>query len=44
KTNEPAWVVHVAQRIAELKGCGVDEVARKTTANFERFTTASLAS
>lgn len=44
KTNEPAWVVHVAQRIAELKGCGVGEVARKTTANFERFTTASLAS
>lgn len=37
KTNQPAWVVHVAERIAELKGCEMGEVAAKTTANFLRF-------
>lgn len=37
KVNEPAWVVHVAARIAELKGIGVAEVARVTTENFVRF-------
>jgi TatD DNase family protein len=37
KTNEPAYVVHVAQRIADLKGVSVEEVARVTTANFSRF-------
>jgi TatD DNase family protein len=37
KTNEPAYVVHVAQRIADLKQVPVSEVAQKTTANFDRF-------
>jgi TatD DNase family protein len=37
KVNEPAWVVHVAERLAELKGLPVADVARATTANFERF-------
>ena len=37
KTNEPAWVVHVAQRIADLKGLPLQTVARATMANFERF-------
>ena len=37
KVNEPAWVVHVAERLAELKGVPVADVARATTANFERF-------
>ncbi|MGA0090129.1 MAG: TatD family hydrolase, partial [Burkholderiaceae bacterium] len=37
KTNEPAFVVHVAERIAELKGLAVEEVAEVTTQNFCRF-------
>lgn len=43
KTNEPAFVVHVAQRIAELKGCSVEEVAVATSRNFDRFREARLA-
>ena len=35
KTNQPAWVVHVAARLAELKGLKVEQVAAATTANFE---------
>ncbi|MGA1692032.1 MAG: TatD family hydrolase [Burkholderiaceae bacterium] len=37
KTNEPAWVVHVAQRIADLKGMPLEAVAKATMVNFERF-------
>lgn len=37
KVNEPAYVVLVAQKIAELKGVSVEEVSRLTTANFDRF-------
>jgi TatD DNase family protein len=37
KVNEPAFVVHVAQKIADLKGVGLEEVARVTAHNFERF-------
>lgn len=37
KTNEPAFVVHVAERIAELKGLTVKDVAEATTQNFCRF-------
>jgi TatD DNase family protein len=37
KTNQPAWVAHVAAKLAELKGLPVTEVARATTANFERL-------
>lgn len=37
KTNEPALVRHVAQKCAELRGEDPDEVARQTTANFERL-------
>lgn len=37
KTNHPALVVHVAARLAELKGVPVAEVARATSANFERL-------
>jgi TatD DNase family protein len=34
KTNEPAFVKHVAEEIARLREIPVDEVARATTANF----------
>jgi TatD DNase family protein len=34
RRNEPAWVVHVAQTLAEVWGTPVDEVLRQTTANF----------
>jgi TatD DNase family protein len=34
KTNEPAYVPHVAAQLAALKGVEVDEIARVTTANF----------
>ena len=37
KTNEPAWVVHVAQRIADLKRMPLEAVAKATMVNFERF-------
>jgi TatD DNase family protein len=35
KTNQPAYVVHVAKQVAELKGVPFDDVARQTTRNFE---------
>jgi TatD DNase family protein len=35
KTNQPAWVVHVAEQLAVLKGLDVATVAQATTANFE---------
>ena len=37
KRNEPAYVVGTAQRIADLRGVSVDEIARATTANFEQL-------
>ena len=36
KQNEPAYVRHVAQAIADLKGMRLEEVGRITTDNFER--------
>jgi TatD DNase family protein len=35
KTNTPALLPWVAKQMAELKGVGVDEIARATSANFE---------
>ena len=35
--NEPAWVVHTAARIAELRGMTRDELAAATTANARRL-------
>jgi TatD DNase family protein len=37
KTNQPAYVPHVALQLAALKGCSVEAVAEATTANFERL-------
>lgn len=37
KPNEPAYVRHVAEHIAELRGISVEEVAKATTQNFFRL-------
>lgn len=37
KRNEPSYVVHVAQKIAEIRDITVDEVARATWQNAEKF-------
>ena len=34
RRNEPAYVVHTAARLAEIKGQDEDELARVTTENF----------
>ena len=37
KRNEPAYVVHTARKIAEIKGKPFEEVAAATTANAKRI-------
>jgi len=37
KRNEPAYVVEVARRIAELRGSTQEEIGRQTAENFLRF-------
>ncbi len=37
KTNTPAWVPHVAQQLATLKGVSLAAVAEQTSANFDRL-------
>jgi TatD DNase family protein len=37
KLNSPAYVPFVARQIADLKGLPVEEIARATSANFERL-------
>jgi TatD DNase family protein len=37
KTNEPAYVRHVAEEIARLKGTDLDSIAQTTTENFFRL-------
>ena len=37
KANEPAWVMHVAEEIARLRGISVEAVGQATTDNFFRL-------
>ncbi len=37
KRNEPAYVVHTAARVAEIRGIAPEELARATTENFFRL-------
>lgn len=37
KLNQPAFVAHVAAKLAELKDVSVEQVAQATSANFERL-------
>lgn len=39
KPNEPRYVSRVAEKVAELKGAGVEEIARITSDNFHRLFT-----
>jgi TatD DNase family protein len=43
KTNQPAYVKHVAEEIALLRGMSADEVGRLTTKNFGRLFKVGLA-
>lgn len=37
RTNEPAFTVHTAQKLADLKELSLEEIAHATTANFYRL-------
>ena len=39
---QPAYVRHVAEQLADLKGCSLQRVAEVTTANFEQLFRRSL--
>jgi len=42
RTNQPAWVVHVAAEVAAIKGLALEAVAEATSRNFERLFTRTL--
>jgi TatD DNase family protein len=42
KTNQPAWVVHVAEALARLQERPLEVVAQATTRNFERLFSRTL--
>ncbi|MEE9328205.1 MAG: TatD family hydrolase [Cocleimonas sp.] len=37
KPNQPAYVKHVAEKMAELRGCSYEHIARVSTENFNRL-------
>lgn len=37
RVNQPAWVAHVAAKLAEVKRLSIEEVASATSRNFERL-------
>lgn len=37
RVNQPAYVRHVAEQLAAVKGCSLQQVAAATSANFERL-------
>ena len=37
RTNEPGFVLHTAEKLAELRGVPLDEIGRVTTENFYRL-------
>jgi len=37
RANEPAYLMEIARKVAEIKGIALEEVARTTTANAERL-------
>ncbi len=37
KTNEPAYLINIAQRLAEVKNTTIEQVAEQTTANARKL-------
>jgi TatD DNase family protein len=42
KTNQPAFVKHVAEHIADLRGCTYEEIAKASTSNFYNLFTHAI--
>jgi TatD DNase family protein len=37
RSNQPAWVVHVAAKLAEIRGLSVEQIAQLTSENFDQL-------